>query len=110
MNNQKTCGDGNADNCPGCWQCDGEMADTRSERLFNGRVAGYQYQLRIKIDPWNVKIGTAEMTVFETYGGITDQFTREFHCQYDCAYIKKAMRQWAIDRETIEGLETEIPQ
>jgi hypothetical protein len=21
MNNQKTCGDGNADNCPGCWQC-----------------------------------------------------------------------------------------
>ena len=21
MNNQKTCGDGNAENCPGCWQC-----------------------------------------------------------------------------------------
>jgi hypothetical protein len=27
MNNQKTCGDGNAENCPGCWQCfeDDEM-------------------------------------------------------------------------------------
>lgn len=84
--------------------------DTRTERLFNGRVAGYQYQLRIRVDPLNLKTGSAEMTVFETYGEITDQFTRDFHCEYDCAHIKKSMREWALNRETIDGLETEIPQ
>jgi len=79
-------------------------------RCFNGRVNGRQYQLRIQ--PKIIRPKAEEMTgateaeliVFDAFGIVHDSFERGFHYQYGTDYIKKAMRQTAIDREEIPGL------
>ena len=65
---------------------------------MNGRVIGYQYQLKITIT-YAEEENKGEMIVFDAHGLLVDKFMREFHPGYHREYIKKSMRDWAKHRE-----------
>jgi hypothetical protein len=65
---------------------------------MNGRVVGYQYQLKITIT-YAEEENKGEMIVFDAYGLLVDKFSREYHHGYHREYIKKSMRDWATHRE-----------
>ena len=74
-----------------------------TELFLNGRVVGYQYQLRIVIT-YGEDENLGEMIVFDGYGQPVDKFRREFHHQYHREHIKKSMRDTAKVRDEIPEL------
>lgn len=79
------------------------MSKHDTELFLNGRVAGYQYQLRIVIT-YGEDENIGEMVVFDCYGQPVDKFKREFHHQYHREFIKKSMRETATNRDNIPEL------
>ena len=65
---------------------------------MNGRVVGYQYQLKITIT-YAEEVNKGEMVVFDAHGLLVDEFTREYHHGYHREHIKKSMRGWAKTRD-----------
>ncbi len=65
---------------------------------MNGRVIGYQYQLKITIT-YAEEENKGEMVVFDAHGLLVDEFTRKYHHGYHREYIKKSMRDWAKHRD-----------
>ena len=74
-----------------------------TEMFMNGRVVGYQYQLRILITYGETE-NSGEMIVFDAFGIPVDKFRREFHHQYHREFIKKSMRDTAKVRDEIPEL------
>ena len=66
------------------------MSKLDTEMFLNGRVAGYQYQLRIVIT-YGEDENLGEMIVFDSFGRSVDKFRREFHHQYHREFIKQSM-------------------
>lgn len=67
---------------------------------MNGRVVGYQYQLKITITHAE-EVNRGEMVVFDGFGLLVDEFTREYHHHYLREHIKQSMRNWAKHRDEI---------
>ena len=65
---------------------------------MNGRVVGYQYQLKVTITPAEEE-NRGEMIVFDAHGLLVDEFSRKYHPSYHREYIKKSMRDWAKHRD-----------
>jgi hypothetical protein len=65
---------------------------------MNGRVVGYQYQLKITIT-YAEEVNKGEMVVFDSFGRRVDKFTREYHHGYHREHIKKSMRDTATLRD-----------
>lgn len=65
---------------------------------MNGRVVGYQYQLKITIT-YAEEVNKGEMVVFDSFGREVDAFTREYHHGYHREHIKKSMRDTAKIRD-----------
>lgn len=74
-----------------------------TEMFMNGRVVGYQYQLRILITYGETE-NSGEMIVFDAFGLPVDKFKREFHHQYGREYIKASMRDAAKVRDEVPEL------
>jgi hypothetical protein len=74
-----------------------------TEMFLNGRVVGYQYQLRIVITYGETE-NVGEMIVFDAFGIPVDKFKREFHHQYHREFIKKSMRDTASVRDEVPEL------
>lgn len=79
------------------------MSKLDTELFLNGRVVGYQYQMRIVIT-YGESENIGEMIVFDGYGQPVDKFTREFHHQYHREHIKKSMRDTASVRDEVPEL------
>ena len=65
---------------------------------MNGRVVGYQYQLKVTITHAE-EVNRGEMVVFDAHGLLVDEFTREYHHGYHREHIKKTMRDMAKLRD-----------
>ena len=74
-----------------------------TEMFLNGRVVGYQYQLRIVIT-YGEDENLGEMIVFDAFGRPVDKFRREFHHQYHREFIKDSMRDTAKVRDEVPEL------
>jgi hypothetical protein len=74
-----------------------------TEMFMNGRVVGYQYQLRILITYGETE-NSGEMIVFDAFGIPVDKFRREFHHQYHREFIKNSMRDTAKVRDEVPEL------
>lgn len=74
-----------------------------TEMFLNGRVVGYQYQLRILITYGETE-NSGEMIVFDAFGVPVDKFRREFHHQYGREFIKSSMRDTAKVRDEVPEL------
>lgn len=79
------------------------MSKLDTEMFLNGRVAGYQYQLRIVIT-YGEDENLGEMIVFDSFGRSVDKFRREFHHQYHREFIKQSMRDTAKVRDEVPEL------
>lgn len=79
------------------------MSKYDTEMYLNGRVVGYQYQMRIVIT-YGEDSNIGEMIVFDSFGVAVDKFKREFHHQYHREFIKKSMRETATNRDNIPEL------
>jgi len=65
---------------------------------MNGRVTGYQYQLKVTITHAE-EVNRGEIVVFDAHGLLVDEFTREYHHGYHREHIKRSMRNWAKIRD-----------
>ena len=74
-----------------------------TEMFLNGRVVGYQYQMRIVIT-YGESENIGEIVVFGAYGEPVDKFTKEFHHQYGREWIKSSMRDSAKVRDEVPEL------
>ena len=82
------------------------MNNPDTEMFLNGRVVGYQYQMRILIT-YGEDTNLGEMIVFDAFGLPVDKFRKEFHHQYGREHIKKSMRDQAKVRDEIPELKGE---
>lgn len=74
-----------------------------TEMFLNGRVVGYQYQMRIVIT-YGESENIGEIIVFDAFGQPVDKFTKEFHHQYGREWIKSSMRDSAKVRDEVPEL------
>ncbi len=76
------------------------MAKHKRKFYLNGRVGGFNYQLRIEsfADLRMAAESTAEIIVFDAFGQPVDSFVRQYHYQYHNENIRQFMRQHYIDR------------
>jgi hypothetical protein len=79
------------------------MSKHDTEMFLNGRVVGYQYQMRIVITYGETE-NVGEIVVFGAYGEPVDKFRREFHHQYGREWIKSSMRDTAKVRDEVPEL------
>lgn len=79
------------------------MSKYDTEMFLNGRVVGYQYQMRIVITYGETE-NIGEIIVFDAFGQSVDKFRREFHHQYGREWIKSSMRDTAKVRDEVPEL------
>lgn len=79
------------------------MGKHKRQFYLNGRVGGFNYQLRIEsfADLRMAAPSTADMVVFDAFGQPVDSFERQFHYQYHNENIRQFMREKYIVRRDI---------